>query len=185
MYARMLRFAGTAAVAVLLFTATVPAQQPVTVGETVTETFTIEAIDRSTRIVSLKDKDGLIEDVVLGPDVQRFDALKVGDRVSMRYTESMVTAISRSGSAPKAGDTTAVTRAPGAAPGGTIARQMTTTVTLDAMDPKVPSVSITTADGRKMSFRIANAKNLEGFKVGDKVDVTYTQALAISVEPAK
>ena len=36
-----------------------------------------------------------------------------------------------------------------------------------------------------MSIRIQDAKNLEGYKVGDTVEITYTQALAISVEPAK
>jgi Cu/Ag efflux protein CusF len=33
-----------------------------------------------------------------------------------------------------------------------------------------------------MSFKVENPKNLEGVKVGDKVQITYTQALAISVK---
>lgn len=185
MNARIRQYLGIAAAAVLLFSATAQGQPARTVGETVSETFTIEAIDRSSRTVTLKDlKDGTVEDVVCGPEVKRFDELKVGDRVVMRYTESLVTMISRPGSAPKAPDTTAVNRSTGT-PGASVARQQTTTVTLDAIDPKVPSVSITTADGRKMSFKIANAKNVEGYKPGDKVDVTYTQALAIEVQPAK
>jgi len=61
---------------------------------------------------------------------------------------------------------------------------MTVVVSLEAIDAKVPSVSIRTADGRRMSFKVENAKNLEGYKPGDKVEVTYTQALAVSVEPA-
>ena len=184
MKVRISRYLGTALAAVLLVTASVFAQQPVTQGGTITETFTIEAIDRSTRTVTLKDKEGYVEDVILGPEVQRFNEFKVGDVVTMRYTESLVTAIAKSGSAAKPPDAAAITRSTGA-PGATIARQQVATVTINAIDPKVPSVSITTADGRKMSFRIANAKNLEGFKVGDKVDVTYTQALAVSVAPAK
>jgi hypothetical protein len=43
-------------------------------------------------------------------------------------------------------------------------------------------VTVTAADGRKMSFRVENPKNMEGVKVGDKVQITYTQALAISVQ---
>jgi Cu/Ag efflux protein CusF len=49
----------------------------------------------------------------------------------------------------------------------------------------VPSATIKFGDGRVMSFRVEDPKNLAGYKVGDKVDVTYTQALAISVEPPK
>jgi Cu/Ag efflux protein CusF len=36
-----------------------------------------------------------------------------------------------------------------------------------------------------MSFKIEDKKNLEGVKTGDKVQITYTQALAISVEAPK
>ena len=175
-----------AALAVLLVApSTILAQKPVSAGAVISETFTIEAIDHGTRTVSLKDKDGLISDVVCGPEVQRFDALKVGDKVTFRYHESVVSSIRRSGAAPKAAESAAVTRTPGTKPGGTIAQQMTAVVTLEAIDAKVPSVTIRTENGRRMSFRVENAKNLDGYKVGDKVEVTYTQALAVSVTPAK
>ena len=176
-----------AALAAALFAA-VPAalaQKPVTVGEAVTESFTIEAINHTSRVVTLKDKDGFLEEVYCGPEVQRFDALKVGDTVTFRYYETLVTAIRRSGGASPAPDAAGVSRTPGAAPGGTISRQLTVTVTIEAIDPKVPSVTVKTADGRRSSFKVENAKNLEGYKAGDTVDVTYTRALAVSVTPAK
>ncbi len=173
----------TAVLAVLLAApVAIAAQKPVTIGETVTETFTITAIDKTSRVVTLTDKDGFTLDVLCGPDVQRFDALKVGDKVTFRYHESLVTAISRPGDAPKPASSSAVTRTPGTAPGGTIAQQHTATVTIEAIDPKVPSVSVKTEGGSRMSFKIDNAKNLEGYKVGDKVNITYTQALAVSVK---
>jgi Cu/Ag efflux protein CusF len=62
---------------------------------------------------------------------------------------------------------------------------VTATVTIQAIDPKVPSVTVKSDKGRVLSFRVQDAKNLEGYKVGDTVEVTYTQALAVSVEPAK
>jgi Cu/Ag efflux protein CusF len=162
------------------------AQKPVTVADSITESFTIEAIDHAGRIVTLKDKDGLFEELWCGPEVQRFDALKVGDKVTFQYRESLVSAISRpaAGAAAKPAGA-AITRAPGGKPGGTIAQQMTVTVTIAAIDAKTPAVTITNDRGQKMSFRVENAKNLEGYKVGDKVEITYTQALAISVTPGK
>ena len=66
-------------------------------AEAITETFTIEAIDSTARMVTLKDKDGNLEDVFCGPEVQRFDALKVGDTVTFRYYESVVSALRRPG----------------------------------------------------------------------------------------
>ena len=62
---------------------------------------------------------------------------------------------------------------------------MTVVVTLEAVDEKVGSITIRTDDGRRLSVKVADPKNLAGYKVGDKVEVTYTQALAISVEPVK
>jgi len=175
--------------AVTLVTAMSPAafaaQKPVTIGEAITETFTIEAIEHSTRMVTLKDKDGLLEDVICGPEVQRFDALKVGDQVTFRYHESVVTALRHSTSPAAAPVSAGVSRTPGAAPGGTISQQMTATVTIEAIDTKIPSVTVKTTNGRRSSFKIADPKNLTGYKVGDVVDVTYTQALAVSVTPAK
>lgn len=174
-----------AAAAVLVLAAAALAQKPVSMGGEVTATFTITAIDHASRIVTLKGEDGLIDDVYCGPEVQRFDALKVGDKVSFRYHESLVTAIKHSTAAPKPPDSAAVTRTAGDKPGGTIARQMTAVVTIDAIDPKVPSVTVKTADGRRMSFKVEDPKNLTGYKAGDNVEVTYTQALAVSVAAAK
>ena len=116
------------AAALVMTGAPANAQKPVSLGGVVSETFTIEAIDHSTRRVTLRDKDGFVEDVICGPEVTRFDALKVGDRVTFQYHESLVTAIRRPGAAPKAAESAAVTRSPGATPGGTISQQMTVVV---------------------------------------------------------
>jgi Cu/Ag efflux protein CusF len=158
------------------------AQKPVTQQVAVTMTAVVQAIDSTKRLVTLKLDDGTTETVYCGPEVQRFDALKVGDKVTFEYIESMVYAIQKPGAAPPA-ESAAVTRSAGAKPGGTISQQMTTVVTLTAIDMSVPSVTITTADAT-MTFKVEDKKHLEGFKVGDKVQITYTQALAISVAPA-
>ena len=179
---------GPTASAVLAIAILVPAlasaQRPVSMGQTVSQTFTITAIDHNARVVTLEDKDGLSDDLYCGPEVQRFDQLKVGDKVTFRYHESLVSAIRRPGAAAPA-DSAAVTRTPGSRPGGTVAQQMTASVTIEAMDPKIPSVTVRTGNGHRMSFKVEDKKNLEGYKVGDKVDITYTQALAVSVESAK
>lgn len=171
--------------ALLIAVASVAAQKAMNQADAVTATFTITAIDSGARIVTLKDKDGNTHDMVCGPEVQRFNSLKVGDTVTFRYYESVATAIRRPGSAPATPASAGVTRTPGAKPGGTIAQQLTTTVTIEAIDPKIPSVTVRTADGNKLSFKVEDKKNLEGYKAGDKVDVTYTQALAISVAAPK
>ena len=171
------------AVAVPLWSpAPVGAQKPVTQAAAVTQTFVIDAIDYSTRLVTLRDPEGQSQTIFCGPEVERFNALKVGDKVTFRYYESVVYQIRKPGSAsspPSAAS--GVVRTPGERPGATISQQMTATVMVNAVDMKVPSVTVTSADGRKMSFKVEDPKNLQDVKAGDQVEITYTQALAINV----
>ena len=151
----------------------------------VTATVTVRAIDLATRSVTLRAENGDEDTFTVGPDVKRFDQLKVGDTIRATYYESLVFQLR------KPGDSTAT---PGAAvvggrlkdvPGGVVGTQETTTVTVKAVDMKVPSITVVTADGRTLTRKIAERKNLEGVSPGDKIDITYTQGLVVSAEPAK
>jgi hypothetical protein len=177
-----MKMVAAALAGLLVVTVASAAQKPVSVAETLTKTATIVAIDKTARMVTLQGKDGLTVPVLCGPEVQRFDSLKVGDTVTFRYHESVVSAIARPGEKPKDPLSTSVTRTPGAKPGGTIAQQQTATVTIEEIDATVPSVSVKTESGSRLSFKVEDKKNLEGYKVGDKVNITYTQALAVSVK---
>jgi Cu/Ag efflux protein CusF len=161
------------------------AQKPQSQSAAIVETAVIVAIDSTNRLITLKDDTGETDTIYAPPEMQRFNELKVGDKVTFRYYESVVYAIQKPGATPPGEGGAAITRGTGPKPGGTIARQLTAVVTVKAIDPKVPSVTITTDDGSVMSFKIEDKKNLEGVKTGDKVQITYTQALAISVEAPK
>ncbi len=169
--------------AIALAAPAAPAGQAKTQAAAVSETFTIVAIDHTNRIVTFKDKDGLVDSIYIPPEAKRFNELKVGDRVNVKYYESVVYQIEKPGVAPaKPGVEGAIVPGKGPRPGGTASRQMTAVVTITAIDMNVPSVTIKTDDGNQSSFKVEDKKNLEGLKVGDRVQITYTQALAISVE---
>lgn len=160
------------------------AQKPVTETEAIELTTKIEAIDHSARLVTLKDKDGESETIYCGPEVKRFDELKVGDTITLRYYESIAYAIRKPGqpSGLPAATGPKVTRSQGPRPGGTIAQQETATVTVKAIDAKVPSITVLTEDGRTVSFKVEDKKNLKDVRAGDKVEITYTEAVMISVK---
>jgi Cu/Ag efflux protein CusF len=158
--------------------------KPKTESASVTVKTTIEAIDHAARTVTLKGKDGNYETLSAGPEIKRFDELKVGDTITFRYVESVLAAIQKPGQAPKAkaSDEPKITRGTGARPSGMITQQQKATVTIKAIDPKVPSVTVTTEDGHTQSFKVEDKKMLGDFKAGDKVEITYTEALMISVK---
>ena len=158
------------------------AQKPVAKSEAVEVTATVESIDHTHRLITLKNSEGEVE-LGVGPEIKRFDELKVGDTVTFRYVESLVLQIQKPGQAPKpaSGDPT-VTRGTGPRPSGTIAQQQTATVTIKAIDPKVPAVTVVGANGHTFSHKVKDGKLLEGYKAGDKVEITYTEALMVSVK---
>ena len=69
------------------------AQKPVTETDAIELTTKIEAIDKTARLVTLKDKEGETETIYCGPEVKRFDELKVGDKVEITYTEAAMISV--------------------------------------------------------------------------------------------
>ena len=59
------------------------------------------------------------------------------------------------------------------------------TVTVKAIDPSVPSITVTTPDGRTITRKVDDKKNIEGLSAGDQIDITYTRALLTEVQRAK
>jgi hypothetical protein len=151
----------------------------------ITRTATIEAIDSSRRQVTLKNQKGELTTITAGPDVKRFAELKVGDTVSATYYESVAVQVRRPGDPAPNPLGGGVTPGKGASPGGTAALQQTVTVTVQAIDRANQAVTGKNTDGSIVSFRVQNPKNLDIAKVGDTVDITYTQAMLVSVTPAK
>jgi Cu/Ag efflux protein CusF len=120
-----------------------------------------------------------------GPEVKRFDELKVGDTVTFSYHAAVVYQIVKPGDKELPAAGTGMMRGQGPKPSGAVTHQQKATVTVDAIDPAAPSITVRTADGHKMSAQVEDRKNLEGLKVGDKVSVTYTEALMVTVEAPK
>jgi hypothetical protein len=163
-----------------------PAAQTKTIpDQTITTTATIEAIDQTARILTVRKEDGTDEMVRVPDAMKRFSELKVGDKITARYYGSLIVRMKKPGEAAIDVDDSAVTPTTGAGPGGTVAKQRTLTVTITAIDPKVPSITVKSADGWTYSRKVNDRKVLDKVKVGDRLDVTWNDAVLISVTPAK
>jgi hypothetical protein len=154
-------------------------------GDKVTVTATVEAIDHANRIVTLKGPQGNYVDVDVPPEAKRFDQIKVGDKVTATYYDNLVLRVQKPGEAPKNVGSSGVTRSQTGKPGLTASAQRTITVTIEAIDPKIPSITFRGPNGGRYSSRVEDKEALKQVKVGDKVDVTWTAALLISLEAPK
>src|SRR4029450_13710964 len=101
----------------------------------------IQAIDETDRLVTLKFEDGTVNVVLAGPEGRRFNELKVGDKVTFTYHESAMRQLHKAGtSAPASSAKEGLTRGTGPRPSGMMAPQVTATVTVEAIDPALPSI---------------------------------------------
>jgi hypothetical protein len=142
-------------------------------------TATIEKIDKDTRTLTLKGAQGTTFEAKAGPAVE-LDRLKVGDRARTSYFEEVAVAIRRHPEGPPKAVTTNVLR------GGVTAQQATITARIDSVDPEKKTVTFRGPEGVVHTLKVedpALAAQLAQIHPGDNMDVTYTQAVAISVEP--
>lgn len=150
---------------------------------------TVEAIDLAKREVTLLAPDGELLPLVVGPEVRNLDQVEVGDQVVVRYRAAIAAELKEPGTPSRVGEMTesATRAAPGAKPGAEVAREITTTVTIQNVDPAGPTVSFTGPGGVLRMVEVQDP-GMQAFartlKPGDEVDITYTEALALSVEPA-
>jgi len=158
------------------------AQSKTVTSEMRTETATIEAIEASSRTLTLKKPDGTFVTTVAGPDITRFDELKLGDTVNVRYYENVVVRVKRPGESDVMSSAKGTTGAEQVLPGGTRAKQVTITATITAIDPTTPSITFTGPHGWKYSSKVQDTEALAKVKVGDKVDIVWTEAMLVSVE---
>ena len=145
---------------------------------------TVAAVDRDAGTVTLKGPKGRTVTIEV-KDKQKLDMIKVGDPVVAAYVEAVAFRVQKAGSGATPGVTTQETRIsskPGETPAGAVGREVTATVTITAIDKKARTVTVKGPQGGTETIKAKDPKNLEGLKVGDMVEITYTQALAISLD---
>jgi len=153
---------------------------------TVKLTATITAIDKATRDVTLKGPQGNEVTVTAGPDVKNFDKMKVGDQVNVEYIEALTLELKKGGGQKVARTETAgkVGAKPGETPGGAAGRQVTIVADVVAVDPAKQTVTLR-GPNRTVDLRVPDPEQFKRVAKGDQVEATYTQAVAMVLEPAK
>jgi hypothetical protein len=155
------------------------------VAQTVKLTATITAIDKATRDVTLKGPQGNELTVTAGPEVKNFANMHVGDQVDAQYVEAVTLELKKGGGQKVARTEQAGAKGakPGEQPAGVVGRQVTIVADVIAVDPAKQSVTLR-GPQRTVSLAVSDPEQFKRIAVGDQVEATYTQALAIAVEPA-
>jgi hypothetical protein len=156
------------------------------VAQTVDVSATITAIDKASRTITLKGPKGDELKIEAGPEVKNFDQLKAGDVVDMRYRETLALELKKGGGmkvekTEKAG---AVGAKPGEAPAGVVGRQVTVVGDVIKLDAATQTVTVK-GPQRTVDLKVRDPEQFKLIAVGDQIQATYTEALALAVTPAK
>jgi hypothetical protein len=155
----------------------------VSVAGTVKTTSTVVGIEYDTRTVWLKDAKGKIVKLVVGEEARNFDQLKIGDVVTAEYSQAITVTLKKDGSPLGSTENQTLARAPlGAKPGGTVARQVTIMADVTAVNRQSGIVTLKGPQGNSVDLVVQDPEQLKRIKKGDRMEVVYNEAVAISVE---
>lgn len=156
----------------------------VTVAQLSNATATITALDATTRTITLKSSRGEEARIVAGPEVRNFDRLRVGDGVNVGYYETLVLELKKGGGLPvaKTERAAAAGAQPGAAPEGLFGRQVSIVGDVIGLDPATQMMTLK-GPARTIELKARDPDQFKLMAVGDQIQATYTEALAVSVTP--
>ncbi len=145
-------------------------------------TATVVQIDHQTRAVTLKAADGEEISFIAGDEVRNLAQVQVGDVVTATYIEAIAWEVHSGGQADLTGAVAGGRAAPGEMPAGLVASQVVLTVEIIAIDRETPTVTFRGPQGETKTILVRHPERLEGVKVGDTVDIVYSEAFAIQVD---
>jgi Cu/Ag efflux protein CusF len=145
---------------------------------------TVTKVDAKARTVTVRGPRGNLATLDVPKEAQNLDKVKPGDRFKITYAEAAIVALTRGGE-PAAVVEESVQVAPkGGTPGGYKVRTVKVSAVVDAIDYKNRYVSLRGPKGNTLALPVSDdVKDLESVKVGDKLSIAYTQALALQMVP--
>jgi hypothetical protein len=152
-------------------------------------TGTITDIDYSNREVTLQDPQGRIETFVVDKRVQRLNEAKVGDKVTVDYYLGFDAEVRKPTAEEEQNPLvvlkTASKAGPEANPAASGVRRIRAAVTIEGLDRRAETVTVKGPQGRYYVARVADPSRLEQVHIGETIVMTFTEAAAVSLNPAR
>jgi hypothetical protein len=146
-----------------------------------TKKFSITAIDKPSRVVTLKNAKGDTMSIMCGDEVKNFAQLKVGDEVKTTYTESVTLHLEGAGEAEATSEMHTAQAKPGEMPSAGIMERATSKAKITAIDKVKGTATLQTANGEHFTVTADDKANLDKVQVGNTVVLTVTVSHAIAV----
>jgi hypothetical protein len=142
----------------------------------------VETIDHAKRVVTIRTDKGELVTVDVPEGAKRFNELKVGDKVSATYNNTVIAVLKQPGEPVVDTSRTLRTGTEGERPGGSMTMERRMTVTVDGIDKDLSSITFVGPNGWKYSRHVTDPNVLDMLKVGDKIDVIWNTDVTVAVE---
>lgn len=151
---------------------------------------TVAAVDPAARLITLRD-DTFATELTFAVDesVRNLPQVEVGDRVTLDYYSGIAAELTDANPADEMGvvDVGSGRAAPGERPAGLEGARVSAVVEIEDVDTRRNIVAFRGADGLVRIVEVKRPKMqqfIRGLKAGDKVRVSYFEAVAVNVAPA-
>ena len=150
----------------------------------------VVSVNQRTREVVLRGPEGNRVTVTAGPEVRNLPQVRRGDRVVETSGEALAVELAPPGDRRPPVETvvgTAPAR-PGQRPAGPAGEQVRARVRIEAVDQRTGRVAFVGPQGVRRAVTPREPEMIDfarRLRPGDEVDVTYTEAVAVRVEPAR
>lgn len=146
----------------------------------------VVAVDKTAREATLRRQDGALVGVQAGEGVRNFEQVAVGDHLKVRYRQSLTAERNPADAAAQPQVGLAAGRAPaGEKPGAGVAVGVRFTVKIESLDLAHDIVVGSLDSGELIAHRLSTPEGkafARGLKLGDRVQLTYHEALALAIE---
>ena len=146
----------------------------------------VVGLDKETRTVDLKRSDGRVVTLQVGDEVKNFDQIRLGDNVVARFMQSITLELKKGGKGimSRTDSDDAVRAQPGERPGVAVGRQIHVIANVVEVDKKKMIVTLKGPRGNYVDLHLQDPKQIARVKKGDQVEALFTEAVAVTVEPA-
>jgi Cu/Ag efflux protein CusF len=133
----------------------------------------VESVDPQARQVLLHLPEDALLTLTVPAEIKSIDKLKPGDHVAVKYYDAAVIHLAKTDVAPTGKS----------APGTTANGEVQGVRTVVGTDPSRNTVTLADAQNHVETLGLPDPSLLRTLKPGDRVDVTYKEAVDVSLEP--
>ena len=152
--------------------------------QTVKLTAQVLAIDHEALQVTLQGPQGNVRTIQLDKEARRLNEVEVGDTVYAEYVQHLsIEVVAGDGARPGSGSMSTVKRAPDSEMPGAVTTETTLSMaTVEEINLEDNTFKLNWGEDGIKAYSARDPENLKKAAVGDLVLVTYTEALALSVQ---